>query len=586
MQVFNKLQTTLSITFYNPKQNNSYEKKAVNSFVKASSKHSMLFFQLHTNILLLPIMAKQIYIKDWLTLKPYERQTITDAFYLKVCNKVKNAIVKESSISEFLDEEGLTYLSCFLTSYLEDIISETNIWTTFIRLHKNLYNKELPFYPLDQYYEDEVNIQDVSFLVWYFLNTIQEEEFKGPFNNLVVDTAYYAALVLDHAWENAPENTYLKQFYQIDNEEEDFYVARLLIDRLLFDSYLFNPDTGLKLNRKNNEIIKENKNDHYLLRYLQEHRDITIQSTHTKLLSLKGKEWIAEILGSNHPLSNDFLNISQKINGFFLYKGQDASNLFLEHIASGKKFELTKKSFDNANDLDTVDTILFMGVVRWKDEWWFSGTYIKLDYDLEIVLEEKKSLRSRSAVNFLDHSIHDTKADLKRQLAAFKKFNNGSQIAFLPSDEINSFIEDYIYFYNNSLKVTEKEKDEAFKKAQQLDLFNNKEEKRDFSEVSNSGLVFFSAKSGVEIALDINSAFPMFNNPFFDIKKSEDDVMFLMASDEFSNELAMFCIDNCKNELPFFDEDRGAYYLEDIDFLLRFWKKDSYHPSPEITYYE
>lgn len=531
-------------------------------------------------------MAKQIYIKDWLNLKPYERQTITDAFYLKVCNKVKNAIVKESSISEFLEEEGLIYLSCFLTSYLEDIISETNIWTTFTRLHKNLYNKELPFYSLDQYYENEVNIQDVAFLVWYFLNTIQEEEFKAPFNNLVVDTAYYAAQVLDHAWVNAPENTYLKQYYQIDNEEEDFYAARLLIDRLLFDSYLFNPDTGLKLNRQNDEIINEYKDDDYLLRYLQEHRDITIHSTHTKLLSLKGKEWVAEILGSNHPLSNDFLNISPKINGFFLYKGQDASNLFLEHIASGKKFELTKKSFDNADDLDTVDTILFMGIVKWKDEWWFSGIYIKLDYDPEIVLEEKKSITSRRVVNFLDHSILKAKKNLKKQFDAFKKFNNGSQIAFLPSDKINSFIEDYIHFYNSSLKVTDKEKNDAFKKAQQLDLFSNKEEKRDFSEVSSSGLVFFSDKSGVEIALDVNSAFPMPNNPFFDIKKSEDDVMFLMASDKFSKELAMFCIDNYKNELPFFDEDKGAHYLEDIDFLLRFWKKDNYNAKPTTTYYE
>ena len=34
-------------------------------------------------------MDKKIVIKDWLELKPYEKQTITDSYYLKICNEVK-----------------------------------------------------------------------------------------------------------------------------------------------------------------------------------------------------------------------------------------------------------------------------------------------------------------------------------------------------------------------------------------------------------------------------------------------------------------------------------------------------------------
>ena len=34
-------------------------------------------------------MDKKIVTKDWLELKPYEKQTITDSYYLKICNDFK-----------------------------------------------------------------------------------------------------------------------------------------------------------------------------------------------------------------------------------------------------------------------------------------------------------------------------------------------------------------------------------------------------------------------------------------------------------------------------------------------------------------
>ena len=105
-------------------------------------------------------MDKRIYIKDWIDLKPYEKQTATDSYYLKLSNAVKQAITtnKQSLVLQiYLDNEELNDLSCFLTSYLEDLISGTNIWNAFIKIHQRLYKKQLPFYHLDVYYEEEIN---------------------------------------------------------------------------------------------------------------------------------------------------------------------------------------------------------------------------------------------------------------------------------------------------------------------------------------------------------------------------------------------------------------------------------------------
>jgi len=532
-------------------------------------------------------MANRIYLKEWLELKPYEKQNITDIYYLKICNDVKYALTtnKQSFVLQlYLNKMDINYLACFLTSYLEDLISETNIWNSFVRTHQQLYKKKLPFYILDEYYDEEINNQDISFLIWYFLNTIQEEKFIAPHNDFIVETAKKVMEVFDEAWENAPENEYIKTFYQINKNEKDFYIARNLIDTILFKTYLFHPDTLIKLKIKELEIIEDNMDEENIMMFLDENRDNTLHKSHTRLLSLKGKEWASKILGNNHPLSESYLDISKKIAGFFLYKGQDEYDIFIEHIASGKKFKLTKKSFDHSYLLKEVDTILFMGIVQWKKEWWFSGVLFQQPFNPDLILDEKNSFRSRIEVNFLDHQKKDIYELLNNQLKTFEDFNNGSQIAFMASEKIEDFVRNYTEFFNNSLNLSTKEKTETKQRTRKDGFFGGEDELIDYSKVSETGLVFFNPKSGVELAFAVNSAFPLPNNPFFEFEYSEDNIMSLLASEVMSTELAMYCIDNCKIKLPFFNKGVGKVYLEDIDFLLRFWKKENYYSKPSITF--
>jgi hypothetical protein len=532
-------------------------------------------------------MNKNIYINDWLLFKPYKKQSKTDSYYLKLSNDVKNAIVtnKQSFVlQQYLENEEINHLACFLTCYLEDIISGTKFWNSFVKIHKRLYKKQLPFYFLDQYYEDEINLQDVCFLIWYFLNTIQTEKFIAPFHEFIIEIAEKVTDIFDAAWEYAPENESLETYFQIDKKEDNFYVARNLIDSVLFKSYLFSTDALLSLKEKEFQLIEESRNKENLMMFLNDNRDSTVHTYHTRLLCLTGKEWAAEILGSDHPLSSDFLKISQKINGYFLYKGQDKNDIFLEHIASAKKFKLTKKSYDYSDKLKETDTVVFMGIVKWKDEWWFSGIQFQHPFDPDLILDEKNSLESRKMVNFLDHQTTDVDKALNMQLKAFKDFNHGLQIAFIPSERIDEFIRAYIEFYRNSLNLSDQEINDAIERSHKEGYFGTEDKPINFAEVSDTGLVFFNPKSGCEIALAVNSAFPLPNNPYFNKELSEDHVMRLLMDESISPELAMYCIDNCKAKLPVFKASIGKKYLENIDFLLRFWKKDNYHTKPAITF--
>ncbi len=532
-------------------------------------------------------MNKRIYIQQWLDFKPYQNQITTDGYYLKLSNRVKHVITTNTQslvLQMYLQPQEMDMLACFLTSYFEDIISETNLLSSFVKKHRQLYNKQLPFYFLDEYYEDEINLQDISFLVWYFINTIQEEKFISPFNDFIVETAEKVMALFDKAWDYAPENDHLKQFYQIAEKETDFYEARAIADIILFQSYLFYPDTTKNIREKELEIIETTKAKEHLKMYLNDNRDDTLHKSHTRLLSLKGKEWAAEVIGEKHPLKKDFLHISQRIRGYFFYKGQDGENVFIEHIASRKKFNLTKKSFDQGTTLQEVDTILFMGIVRWKSEWWFSGIFFQQSFNADLILNEKNSLMSRMQVNFLDHETEGVNEILTKQYNAFLEFNNGLPIAFVPSDKIDGFIKDYTDFFNASLKLSSKKQKEAKQRARDDGFFGTKDEPENYGEVSETGLLFFNPKSGVEIALATNSAFPLPNNPYFEKRESEEHILRLFMDENISVELAMYCVDNCKSKLPFFKSGVGKSYLKDIDFLLRFWKKDSYHTKPAITF--
>ena len=302
------------------------------------------------------------------------------------------------------------------------------------------------------------------------------------------------------------------------------------------------------------------------------------------MLGLKGSEWAAELLGPYHPLSQYFKNLSPKIKGYFLYKGQDEAHVFLEHIASGKKFNLYKKSFDHAHNLVDVDSIIHMGIVKWMEEWWFSGIVFTAPYNADLILDEKNSITSRKVVNFLDY--HNNKVDevLADQLMAFNKFNDGSQIAFMKTDKVEAFIINYMEFYNKSLNRSEKEYKDARARARKEGFFGHKKKIDHQLEDRDNALVFFNPKSGTEIALDIASAFPAKDNPFYNQEESEQAIITLILSEELSPELVMFFIDNYKHKLPFFQDNLGKLYVDNIDFILRFAKRKNYFTKPEITF--
>ena len=178
-----------------------------------------------------------LYMKHWLDLHPYEQVQPSDAYYLSLANQ----------LLELMADSGWSLdvrcrLALYLAAYLEDQVSGEQLWQTFLKEHNRLYGSVLPFYALsDDYYADEVNREDVAFLLW---NTLQKEaqhreaEFVHPMHPSLMAMADRLYACLEKAYEVAPENEVLTDvFGSIQNEAE----GRTKLEWLFGHTYLTEP---------------------------------------------------------------------------------------------------------------------------------------------------------------------------------------------------------------------------------------------------------------------------------------------------------------------------------------------------------
>jgi len=527
----------------------------------------------------------RIYLKDWNIYKPYKDQVSTDSYYLKVCNEVKSIIEADKNYSFLMEFQAdfIKDLAIFLTNYFEDIISETNIWNIFIQKHKELYQKVLPFFDTENYYEKEINESDIAFLIWYFTSTMNKNKVYSIGNTFYVLLAQDIIEVFDEHYEYAPENTVLKDIYTFPENENNYYSARLFIDNIVFSSYLFMIDIGFDFDRDFEEYLMTAEEDSNLKSYFDIMRDEKIFSSHTKLLALRPNEWAALLVGKSHTLYNNFLNLSQKISGYFLYKRQDANNLYIEHIASSKEFIVTKKSIDNPKLFKDKDSIVYMGIVIWENEWWFSGIFILKEFDADLILDEKNSIKSRQQISFLEKNTEDYLISTKMQYDFFIHFN-GSPIVFLEKEEINNFLNYYIKSYNESLNINHKELKHSEKRFK-IDGFFGGNDSIDFNYKNNTepAILFYNKNTGIETAFLINNAFPTRLNDSYDKNQNKKDFIQLLFNNSYSKELVLYCIENYKNKIPFLKTFYGKKILKDLDFILRYHKNENYFSEGRIV---
>lgn len=324
-----------------------------------------------------------IFSKDWKQFHPYQGSARTDLYYVRLANTIFHALSEKMNTDEEDDfivtsEEDLTELSCIITSYFEDIISQTNIFATFVSEHQKLYGKPLPFYTPTEYFDHEINTDDIRFLIWqYFIELTNGEIPISPEYPLFADMANAVMEILDEIYESAPENEKLQQFFKITDEDaENLGKLQSKFFWLTTESYLFHGN-GLSLQATVEEAVNEAQENDY-------ESDIPMMvnilctesalSQKTPLLGYLPARWLAALTGESTVAYQNLSTLSHKYTGYFTFESKNEETTNFKHIATGKIVEIASKSLiGTPKELTSPDVILFIGFVRWKNEWWFVG---------------------------------------------------------------------------------------------------------------------------------------------------------------------------------------------------------------------
>ena len=529
---------------------------------------------------------KEITIHDWLLLKPYKEEVISDACYIKLANQFKQVLIEDLYFTEDhgMQEEDATEFACFLASFVEDIVSGTQIYNTFKAQHNELYGHPIPF-SSEGYDENfSINLYDIQFLVWYYLSV------KKP-DTIIYLNSFFIAILIDQLVDvindrdfDFEENEDLKPYYSLTHENCSIVTIRDFIDTILFQTYLFYPDASKRLATIEDSLLAENystmdpqwANDTRNAN-LFENRFHFIWHYRTRLLALNGREWAAKLIGKTHPLYHDILNISQSIRAYFIYKSETETDLIVEHIASGRLFELTKQSIIPKEGLIPNESILFLSINQWQDKWWSSGIVLYKDFDADLILDEKASEEEKLKIAFLDKNIQrKQQEESEKQVKHFITFNQNSPIAFMPSKDLSQFVNDYTRYYRKCENIQLPKGVSA-----EISIEIENEELDEFNKRWTEAFVFINSKEGMEISYNFVDIIPDEKNPYYKPDKLRDKFLDIIVSKHASRELTQYYFDQYKEQLSGLSSEFDNTFSKNLDFLSRFWKHDMYFNDAE-----
>jgi len=372
----------------------------------------------------------KIFPADWMRKRPYEKADSVDLYYVKVANDVLKILDRSLISSAFSSPEDMREAACCIAAWLEDLVSNMNIWYSFMLECKRLYGKQLPFVPIDEdddYWEGDPNPQDVIFLLWHLVQQAEGDElFVNPENPGIEMTACEIFELLDERFQTAPENERLKDFLTIRKEcRTDFMNYRKIIDWLHFDAY---PNLS-----NNKEYIKELEDlfemdfcyeDYTAMAYAI--RCVHCMQNRNSILAWTTPEWYAHIAMEDDPSLTYLQEFRILPEAYYLYKSQDENSVYVTNLISGEEYTIVKESVKLETILHEPDRTVWICVLVWYDgRWWQNGAI--LGVDIEYVPEER---------------LRKAEPHEKEAYKTFMKASKGERLMyFSTSDELNHFLE-------------------------------------------------------------------------------------------------------------------------------------------------
>ncbi|MBX2890441.1 MAG: DUF3843 family protein [Saprospiraceae bacterium] len=207
------------------------------------------------------------------------------------------ALSASSLLRGIIAREHTVELAVVLASWFEDYANEIGLWATFVRKNKEMHGYELPFYNLDDYDPNDMNPEDIAYLVWHFCCNATNKIF-GPDNADLLKMADALLEIFDKALDEAPGTDFYDDFLHIAPDIY-FFDLKGKLYWLVFQCYLTVPEMRQEIDEAVRKLLEEK--DELLRTYEDSNKLIyTMQDDYlykkcSSFLAFTMPDWLAEV---------------------------------------------------------------------------------------------------------------------------------------------------------------------------------------------------------------------------------------------------------------------------------------------------
>lgn len=232
----------------------------------------------------------------------YPQTTLTDPYYYRVANRLAAIMVDEKLLPGW-PAQLTARVALGLTGYLQDILTDSGLWRSFISECHTLYGRWLPYYDCgDSYIPHELNEADVRFLIWYTLcMNSDDRRVTDPADKQIASAAERLHAELDRIYEDAdaplPEDYHISKGLELNNPAEADEVFHFG-NWLFMHSYLLTPAYAMTISEMMaSPSIRDDKSMESLRKALEE----SMMEDPTGPLALYLPEWLCLIIEGKMP---------------------------------------------------------------------------------------------------------------------------------------------------------------------------------------------------------------------------------------------------------------------------------------------
>lgn len=173
---------------------------------------------------------EKLSVSEWTETNPEGITCPADKYYANVANRLLKKLISMPLENEKFNLASRKFMAKTLAAYLEDFVSDLGVWNAFRNAYKDKYGKFLPFFDTshEEYYTDDINIEDVKFLLWQCWCRVGQHKgvIYSPLSPGMDVVAQEMFDILVEEAENAPAATRVHSYIRDSFRNNDIYKTR------------------------------------------------------------------------------------------------------------------------------------------------------------------------------------------------------------------------------------------------------------------------------------------------------------------------------------------------------------------------